>query len=392
MSCFYMNALRTAWRVARNAAVGCCSCGGILCAAIHEPLASQAAPTPPPDLTAAVAEFGNKYIARRPEAALVIGVYQNGRSFVQGFGHCSTTNSAAPDAQTFFEVGSITKVFTGVLLGRLAGEGAIRLTDPIRLYLPAGTTPPQRDGREITLVDLATHTSGLPRLPGNFNAVATDPQNPYAQYDQKTLFASVGSAKLSTRPGQTSLYSNYGFALLGQLLARKTGIPYDALLAEKVCQPLGLTNTVVALSPSLEARLAPGHSPQGKVVPNWDLAAFAPAGALKSDAADLLRFLEANLNPARTPLAAALTLAQQPHFKKNGSAIGLAWQIANNSGAQPIYWHNGGTGGYVSFMGFVPNAQAGIVLLSSYGDVWAGDRTLDEAGMRLLKLAARSAQ
>ncbi|MGH7970591.1 MAG: serine hydrolase domain-containing protein, partial [Limisphaerales bacterium] len=164
-----MSALRAAWRVARKATLNCCSCGGILCAAIHEPLASQAALTPPPDLTAAVAEFSNKYIARRPEAALVIGVCQNGRSFVQGFGHCSTTNSAAPDAQTLFEVGSITKVFTGVLLGRLAGEGAVRLADPIRPYLPAGTAPPQRDGREITLVDLATHTSGLPRLPGNFN-------------------------------------------------------------------------------------------------------------------------------------------------------------------------------------------------------------------------------
>jgi serine-type D-Ala-D-Ala carboxypeptidase/endopeptidase len=355
---------------------------------LHEQRAYSATPDTH-DLRKRIGTLGAQYIATRPNGALVIGLWQHDRGFIQGFGHCSSTNRSAPDGETLFEIGSVTKVFTAVTLAKMAEDGVVELDEPISHFLPEGVVSPRKEGREITLRQLATHSSGLPRLPVNFDAVSKDRQDPYANYQAADLYQSLAEVKLAARPGKRSTYSNYGFGLLGHLLALKAGTPYETLVKQTVCVPLGLTNTTISLSAEQKGRLAPGHDPEGKPVSNWNLNVLSGAGALRSNADDLLRFVAANLKPGSLPLSSALLEAQSTHFKGFGNAVGLAWQIEESVAGQDILWHNGGTGGYVSFIGLDKNAHVGVVVLSNYGDVWRGDNTVDEMGMQILRWGSK---
>jgi len=341
------------------------------------------------DLAQRTAQLGVEYVSRHAEAGLVIGVFQGDSANIRGFGRTSPARSSPPDGETLFEIGSITKVFTGVTLAKLAQDGVVKLSDPLSRYLPPGVVSPQKNGREITLEQLATHTSGLPRLPPNWDATVTNELNPYLSYTTTDLYQSLAQVKLSAEPGKSSDYSNYGYGLLGHLLALKTGLPYETLVRQTVCEPLGLTNTVIHLSEEQHARLAPGHNPQGKIVPNWDMDALAGCGAIRSDAHDLLTLVSANLQTNRAPIYQALAEARQYHFKEFSGGVGLGWQIAEPVDGRVVYWHNGGTGGYCSFVSFDPRHRVGVVILSNYGDAFAGDNSVDQMGMELLKLAGK---
>jgi CubicO group peptidase (beta-lactamase class C family) len=179
--------------------------------------------------------------------------------------------------------------------------------------------------------------------------------------------------------------------LLGHLLARRTGESYDALIRRLICEPLGLANTVVAPSDEQAKRLVPGHTPDGTPAPRWHFDALAGAGALLSTADDLLAFLQANLAPADDALGHAIARAQQvEHTSWLGSNQGLGWQIDNNTMHRLVmYWHNGGTGGYVSFVGFDQLRATAVVVLSNSGDAFAGDDGVDQLGARILKVATK---
>jgi CubicO group peptidase (beta-lactamase class C family) len=341
------------------------------------------------DLKSRVDQMAATYAARRPNAGIVIAVYQRGNRYVKGAGQLSTTNTNVPDARTLFEIGSITKVFTAVVLAKMAGGGAVKLNDPISLYLPKGVASPLKNGHEITLENLATHASGLPRLPANLPALAQDQQNPYANYKAADLYASLATVQLESEPGKKSSYSNYGFGLLGHLLTLKAGQPYETLVRDTVCAPLGLSNTVIQLSPEQRSRLAQGHDTKGHPVSNWDFDVMAPAGGLRSDAEDLLRFVAANLAPDPAPLFAALTETQKMHFKQFSGGMALGWHIAEPVEQNTVLWKNGGTGGYISFIGFDRANQVGVVILSSSGDAMVLDSSVDRMGMELLKLAVK---
>ncbi|MGO8764033.1 MAG: serine hydrolase domain-containing protein [Limisphaerales bacterium] len=339
------------------------------------------------DLEKRIDEIGAAYVTQRPKAALVIAVYQRGKCRCKGFGKVSEENPNPPEARTVFEIGSITKVFTGIALARFACAGAVTLGDGISRYLPDGAQTPKWEGIEITLKNLATHTSGLPRLPDNFKQTMKDPLNPYASYTTKDLYDDLAAVKLARQPGRRSVYSNYGFGLLGHILERKSGKTYEALIQETVGAPLGLRHTTTHLSGEQQKLLAPGHSPNGRIVPNWDGDTLAGCGRLYSNAEDLLKFIEANLIDADSRTAEAMTLARQVHFKAAMRDIGLGWQIEKGAlGGPVIHWHNGGTGGYVSFIGFNRKNQTGVVVLSSYGSALIGDASTDKIGMNLLSL------
>ena len=337
------------------------------------------------DLKARIAKLGNQYISKRPNGALVIAVWQQNRGFTQGFGRISATNANPPDAETLFEIGSITKVFTALTLAKMAQDGMVDLNAPISRYLPQTVVSPRKNGRELTLLNLATHTSGLPRLPDNFDAVSKEQSDPYASYHASDLYQSLAQVRLATMPGKTSEYSNYGMGLLGHLLALKSGKPYEDLIKETICLPLGLTNTTISLTGEQKRRLTLGHNPKGELVPNWTFDVMAPAGALRSNADDLLKFLAVNLHPESSPLSAALVEAQKTHLKEFCGGVGLAWQIDETIEQRTVHWHNGGTGGYVSYLGFDKAAGVGVVLLSNYGDSWGDDDPLDEMGAQILK-------
>ena len=224
---------------------------------------------------------------------LAIGlVNENGTQFL-AYGHTNEQNAAPPAADTLFEIGSISKVFTGLMLAEMVERNQVALDEPVAKLLGDSMKIPERGERPITLVDLATHSSGLPRLPTNLTP--KDMTNPYADYTVAQLAAFLGGHKLAHEPGQQSSYSNLGMGLLGHALAVKGGKSYEALVRELVCQPLDMNDTMIALSDSARGRLAQGHDADGRPAANWDIPTLAGAGALRSTATDMLTFLEANL-------------------------------------------------------------------------------------------------
>ena len=285
--------------------------------------------------------------------------------------------AAGVDSAAVFEIGSITKVFTTSLLQDMIDRGEVRFDDPVAKFLPPAVKMPSRAERQITLLDLATQSSGLPRMPSNFTP--RDSLNPYADYSVQQMYTFLSGYQLTRDPGVEYEYSNLGMGLLGHALALKARTGYEDLLKQRILAPLGLRETAITLTPALRARLAPGHSSEGRVVPNWDLPTLAGAGALRSTINDMLTFIAANLDSTATPLSRALrqTHAERRPTNNPSLKMGLGWHIL----ARPvgsIVWHNGGTGGYRTFAGFDPVRSLGVVVLSNL------DASVDDIGYHVL--------
>ena len=319
---------------------------------------------------------------------LVVGCLAGGEQRVVGYGRRRRDAQDPPDGATVFEIGSITKVFTGLLLADLAEQGLVGLEDPLADHLPASVPVPTRGGRQLTLGDLASHAGGLPRDPkGTLGRWLGDRHNPNAGLSVEELYGGLARTRLRRQPGQRVKYSNLGAGLLGQALASAAGQPYEALVRERICVPLGMPDTVVTLTGEQTARLATGHTRRRRPAPPLELPALAGAGALRSTATDLLGFLEANLDPARTPLAAQIERTQRPRLRAAKRVeVGLGWLLAHPPGAAgPVLWHNGGTSGFRSFVAFVRETHTGVVVLSNTA------RSVDRLGLRLLKALASAA-
>ena len=316
----------------------------------------------------AVAAILRQRVASGKTPGIVVGILDAaGTRFIShGTG---APGPVALDSATLFEIGSITKTFTSTILADMVARGEIRLEDPVAALLPAGTRVPERADRHITLVDLATHFSGLPRLPNNLSP--RDINNPYVDYTPEKLYAFLAAYQLRRAIGSAFEYSNLGAGLLGHALALRAGTDYETLVRRRVLDPLGMHDTKITLTRADSARLTAGHNAGGQVVPAWDLAALQGAGALRSTAADMLRFLSANIaahvdSSSRPPLAAALRLTHEArHSVGPGTDIGLGWiGVATRSGAK-IFSHDGGTGGHRSFAAFDPARRVAVIVLSA---------------------------
>jgi CubicO group peptidase (beta-lactamase class C family) len=281
------------------------------------------------------------------------------------------------DSAGVFEIGSITKVFTTSVLEDMVERGEVKLDDPVAKFLPRSVRIPTRGERQITLLDLATQSSGLPRMPSNF--APRDPLNPYADYSVQQMYEFLSSYQLTRDIGSEYEYSNLGMGLLGHALALKAGMSYEELVRRRVLTPLGMTQTAITLTPAMRAKLAPGHDGAGTVVSNWDLPTLAGAGALRSNAGDMLTFVKANIDSMATPLSRTFRHAQTERRGTNNPAmkIGLGWHILAVA-AGNLVWHNGGTGGYRTFVGFDPARRLGVVVLSNI------DASVDDIGFHLL--------
>jgi CubicO group peptidase (beta-lactamase class C family) len=283
------------------------------------------------------------------------------------------------DDRTVFEIGSITKTFTTAILADMVRKGEVALDDPVAKYLPPGTVVPARDGKQITLLDLATQTSGLPRMPANFSP--KDAANPYADYTPAQLYAFLKSYQLPRGIGEKYEYSNLGMGLLGHALALHAGKSYEALVTERVLAPLKMNDTRIALDKGMRTRLAPGHGPDGAVVANWDLPTLEGAGALRSTVRDMLTFIRANADSTSTPLGPTLALAHGARRPGGSPAItlGLAWHRLRLPSGNVIVFHNGGTGGYRTFTGYSEKTGDAVVVLANTSN------SVDEIGFRLLE-------
>ncbi len=321
----------------------------------------------------------NRIDNEKQGVGIVVGVIDAKGRHVVSYGHLEKGDNRPLDGDTIFEIGSITKVFTALLLTDMAQRGEVKLDDPISKYLPATAKIPQRNGKQITLVDLATHTSGLPRMPSNFNP--KDPANPYVDYTEDQLLAFLSSYELPRDIGVKFVYSNLGFGLLGLGLARRNGSDYETLVESHICEPLGMKSTRITLTPEMEQRFAAGHSADLVTVSRWDLTSLAGAGALRSSTNDMLKFLAAAMGYSHTNLAPAFK-ALLSVKRPTGQAFmdtALGWVVDSRGGGE-IIWKNGGTGGYRTFIGYSPRTGVGIVALSNASTA-AGT---DDIGLHLL--------
>ncbi|NYI04808.1 serine hydrolase domain-containing protein [Allostreptomyces psammosilenae] len=352
-----------------------------------------AAPSEP--LTGLVTEYLDRAARALPPApAAVWGALRDGeRALVCRAGE-GPYAAAPPDEHTVFELGSLTKTFTALLLAEMAARGEVRYRDPVDAYLPAGARPRRRRRDEhhpLTLRHLATHTGGLPRLPANLLPYALRDLragSPYGGYQLAHLYAATARLGRGPRPGSLVRYSNYGVGLLGQALANAVDSDYGTLVAERICGPLGLADTVT--TGRWEASAGWGAPPAGprlhriaghrgtRPVPPWRMAALAGAGALLSSGHDLLRYLDALLGrpggaPAATrsalppSLAAALEDVRRPRLRmRDGDEFALVWFSRTVDGRQVLF-HSGGTLGCTTFLAYCPDARAAVVALSAAG-------------------------
>jgi D-alanyl-D-alanine-carboxypeptidase/D-alanyl-D-alanine-endopeptidase len=297
---------------------------------------------------------------QKQATGIVVGIIEPAGRRVVAYGKPAHADPGTLDGDTIFEIGSVTKVFTSLVLADMVSRKEVTLDDPAGKYLPENARMPERSGKPITLLDLSTHSSGLPNLPGNLKP--KDPFNPYADYSVDDLYQFLSGYTLPRDPGSEYEYSNLGAGLLGHLLAYRAGTDYESLIGTRITRPLSMPDTGITLSASMKRRMATGHNAMLAPAANWDLPTLAGAGALRSSANDLLTFLEAFLGYNETPLAPAMKAmleVRRPVGQTKGE-IGLAWHILGGRA-----WHNGGTGGFRSFVGYDPKARNGVVVLSN---------------------------
>jgi len=264
------------------------------------------------------------------------------------------------NAKTLFEIGSITKTFTTTALASMVDEGKVKLSDPVQMYLPKGVKLPIKNNKPITLLSLANHTSGLPRLPTNMPM--KNSLDPYADYSTELLYEFLNKHQLADEVGTKQEYSNLGMGLLGHVLALVDNKSYHDMINSRVVKPLGLVNTFVNVPSNQVKYLSHGHNSELKSTPLWSLNSLQGAGAIKSNIKEMATFLKSNIETKQ--LGDAFSLTHTPTFESQGQNTGLAWIISPSKTGE-IFMHDGTTGGFSSFIGFNKANQKGIVILTN---------------------------
>lgn len=311
-------------------------------------------------------------IANDDMVGVVIGFINGDEIDYFNAGLRSTSDKALVDEHTIFEIGSISKTFTGLMLANNVTLGKMNLDDDIQKYLPDGITAPMHNDETIKLFHLSNHSSALPRMPSNF--APADPTNPYIDYSSDLLYTFLNQHELTRNIGSQYEYSNYAVGLLGQILADHSGQTYEEILKSTITQPLGMTHTGIK---NIDGEHAKGHM-TAKEVSTWDFDALAGAGAIRSNVSDMMRYLSANMGLSDSPLYPAMQLTHQHSGSANSSPmVGLGWHIMTYEGHE-IIWHNGGTGGFTSFMGWIKGTDKGVVVLNN------STNNVDDVGLHVL--------
>ncbi len=353
----------------------------VLVSACSGPAVVPVTPTTPegdPDgpHAAAVAAQIKPFIDAEVVSGVVVGLYDGGKREIYGFG--TGPKGAPPNGSTLFEIGSITKVFTALVLADSVQRREVNLDTAVADLLPPGVTVPSKDKQVITLQHLALHTSSLPRLP---QSLPTAAQDPYATYNEDMLYRDLIATELPTPPGTNIVYSNFGYGVLGFALGRKLGGSYDKVVSERILRPLGLKDTYVITPPGTPDRIQ-GTNEDLQTMPFWTWDALAGAGSMVSNVKDQLALIDAELDAAagsKSTLRAPMRLTQEPQLDAAGPNVGLGWQIDREG----RYWHNGGTGGFHAFISFDPKTKRGVVVLAS-----TSTSLVDRIGAVLFKVLA----
>jgi len=266
------------------------------------------------------------------------------------------------NANTLFEIGSVSKTFTALALASMVKEGKIKLTDHVENYLPKQVKLPVKNGKQITFLSLSNHSSGLPRLPTNMPF--SNPLNPYADYTVEMMYDFLNDYKLPREVGEVHEYSNLAVGLLGHVLALIDNKNYQDMVTDRVLMPLNMENTFVNIPDSKIGLISDGHNEQLNVTQHWQLPTLAGAGALNSSATDMASYLKANMSKEQLSDEFTLSHTSTGFFGNPDTKIGLGWIIIKGTD-NPYYMHNGGTGGFRSFIAFDQKQQKGIVILTN---------------------------
>lgn len=339
----------------------CCVAGIILMAASAAAAMAQSAAWRPPtdnEITNLIVERN----AHRPGQGIVVGVLEpEGQRIVAG----GTGAGAAVNGDTLFEIASITKVFTALILADMVNKGEVALDDPAAKYLPPGHRMPERKGRQITLRDLSTHRSGLPRMPDGMRPM-TDADGPFADYTEARLLAFLDGYQLTRDIDSRWEYSNLGVGLLGYLLGRAAGVDYETLVRQRITGPLGMKNTMIARLPADTARLAAPFNAYMEPTTPWTFDVLSGACGISSTAADMLIFARAALDP-NSPIAPAMKTALSVRTASGNSEItqALGWLVRRGPDGAEILLHDGETWGYRSILALWPSTGRAVVGLAN---------------------------
>lgn len=307
-----------------------------------------------------IAELVQPLIDSGAMQGVSIGVVDQEHRWIGNFGVLAKDRQRPPTDDTIYEIGSISKVFTGILLADAVVDGDVTLETTVGEVLPEVAKSNAEVASAIQLRHLSTHSSGLPRMPTNISPA--DPLDPFADYNRRLMIEFMKTVKPGTKPGAPSGYSNFGVGLLGELCAIQADTSYADLLSSKLTEPLGMKDTSTDVNDDARPRLAPPHLASGEPGREWHFDAMAGAGAIRSTPNDMLRFIDAHLDPPAGRLGEAIELAwkQQTEAKGEAFAMGLGWHIARDGSTR---WHNGQTDGYHCMLLISRTLRAGVVVL-----------------------------
>jgi D-alanyl-D-alanine-carboxypeptidase/D-alanyl-D-alanine-endopeptidase len=331
---------------------------------------------------------------------MVVGIVDPRGSRVFGFGRARLGQSEPPDGRTVYEIGSITQVFTTLLLEHLAGQGVVGLDQAVGDLLPDSVSVPTFEDQSILVEHLATQRSGLPIAPGNLGAsplhYCPPFSNPWAGYKVLDLYNYLSSIDLERAPGARIEESELAMGLLGHALARAGQGDFETLVEREICEPLGLHNTRWTPAPDMQKRMAQGyvvgrgHYKGWRVASpahRWEFRTLAGAAGLSATGNDMVRFLGAQLGLVPSPLGAIMAETRRPRYRNaNGSGVALGWFIARpDPPGMPVVWHHGATGGFRSWAGIVESRRVAVFVLAST------TANVERIGMKILQELAASA-
>lgn len=316
------------------------------------------------------------FIQNSANTGLSIGIVQNNETTFYHYGETKKETANLPNNNTIYEIGSISKTFTGYLLAEAINSKKINLDDDIRKYMVAKYPNLEFEGKPILIKHLVNHTATLPRLPENLDQQPNfDPENPYANYSKEMISKYLQEHKMKSQPGITPEYSNLGMALLAIILENKYRKTYNALLKTYITLPFKMKNTFENVPKQQKVNFATGYSASGLEAKHWDLVNFVGAGGIKSTIQDMTFYLKENMlgiNPN-------IVLSHELTFESEKRSTGFAWVVNKNKDNNTFIWHNGGTGGFTSFCGFIKEKQTGIIILNNSGN------TVDNLAISILK-------
>ena len=315
-------------------------------------------------------------IEKGVNAGIVVGIIDESGTHYYSYGVKSLKTNEPVDENSVFEIGSISKTFTAILLADNVLKGKMSLKDPVQKYLPENVTAPIKNDKQILLLHIANHTSALPRMPDNFEPA--NPANPYVDYTEKRMYDFLNNCKLGRDIGSEYEYSNYAMALLGHILATNSNMGYEELILQKIAAPLDMRNTRVVLTENMKKNLASGHS-GNQQVENWDLGILAGAGGIRSTAVDMLKYVAANMGKNRKDIYPAMEFTHKSTWEvSEKTKVGLSWHISQLDNGKEVIAHSGATGGYQAYAGFIKGGNKGVVVLTN------SSSTVSDIGRRLL--------